>query len=303
MNDQDTERFSPFATPSATRAVLERHGLALKKSLGQNFLVNDDVIGKILNLAYVSEDDFVLEIGPGIGTLTFALLNYANAVVSIERDPALPEVLAETLSPHEGKFALIKKDALDVSKADLEDAAVNLDITMLPNKLVSNLPYSVAATVILDYFESFSSLDSMTVMVQREVAERMMAKPGTKNYGAYTVKLSLYAEYAGSFSVGPGNFMPPPHVESTVIRLNRIFDIDIDDAVIRAASTMADAAFAARRKTIPNSCKQYFSGRDKSIVLKVPDILSAARIDPSVRGETLSKSQFIDLGRALLSVC
>lgn len=303
MNDQDTERFSPFATPSATRAVLERHGLALKKSLGQNFLVNDDVIGKILNLAYVSEDDFVLEIGPGIGTLTFALLNYANAVVSIERDPALPEVLAETLSPHEGKFALIKKDALDVSKADLEDAAVNLDITMLPNKLVSNLPYSVAATVILDYFESFSSLDSMTVMVQREVAERMMAKPGTKNYGAYTVKLSLYAEYAGSFSVGPGNFMPPPHVESTVIRLNRIFDIDIDDAVIRAASTMADAAFAARRKTILNSCKQYFSGRDKSIVLKVPDILSAARIDPSVRGETLSKSQFIDLGRALLSVC
>lgn len=303
MNDQDTERFSPFATPSATRDVLERHGLALKKSLGQNFLVNDDVIGKILNLAYVSEDDFVLEIGPGIGTLTFALLNYANAVVSIERDPALPEVLAETLSPHEGKFALIKKDALDVSKADLEDAAVNLDITMLPNKLVSNLPYSVAATVILDYFESFSSLDSMTVMVQREVAERMMAKPGTKNYGAYTVKLSLYAEYAGSFSVGPGNFMPPPHVESTVIRLNRIFDIDIDDAVIRAASTMADAAFAARRKTILNSCKQYFSGRDKSIVLKVPDILSAARIDPSVRGETLSKSQFIDLGRALLSVC
>lgn len=302
MSDQFTAKFSPFATPSSTRDVLERYGLTLKKSLGQNFLVNDDVVGKILNLAEVVEDDFVLEVGPGIGTLTYALLNNARAVVSIERDQALPEVLAETLAPHDGKFALIKKDALDISRADLEEASVNLDIGILPNKVVSNLPYSVAATVVLDYFANFSSLDNMTVMVQREVAERMMAKPGTKNYGAYTVKLSLYAEYAGSFSVGPGNFMPPPHVESTVIRLNRIFDIDVDDALVEAACTMADAAFAARRKTILNSCKQYFSGRDKGIASEIPSVLTYAGIDPSVRGETLNKSQYIDLGRALLSV-
>lgn len=302
MGNQDTARFSPFATPSATRDVLERYGLALKKSLGQNFLVNDDVVGKILNLAEVTEDDFVLEVGPGIGTLTYALLDHAHAVVSIERDASLPEVLAETLAPHDGKFALIKKDALNVSRADIEEASVNLDMGILPNKVVSNLPYSVAATVVLDYFANFSSLDNMTVMVQREVAERMTAKPGTKNYGAYTVKLSLYAEYAGSFSVGPGNFMPPPHVESTVIRLNRVFDIDVDDALVETACTMADAAFAARRKTILNSCKQYFSGRDKGIASEIPSILAAAGIDPSVRGETLSKSQFIDLGRALLSV-
>lgn len=299
MEGRSSTKFSPYATPLATRDVLEQHGLALKKSLGQNFLVNDDIVGKILNLAEVLGNDFILEIGPGIGTLTYALLDFAQAVVSVERDPALPDVLAETLSPHDGKFALIAKDALDVSKSDLEEAAVELDVGSLPNKLVSNLPYSVAATIVLDYFENFSSLDSMTVMVQREVAERMMAKPGTKNYGAYTVKLSLYAEYAGSFSVGPGNFMPPPHVESTVIRLNRIFDIDVDGSTIRAACVMADAAFAARRKTILNSCKQYFSGRDKRIASLVPDILSSANIDPTVRGETLGTSQFLALGRAL----
>lgn len=291
---------SPFASPSATKAVLERHGFSLKKSLGQNFLVNDDIIGKILKLADVGDDDLVLEIGPGIGTLTYALLERACAVISIERDPSLPDVLADTLAPHDGKFALIRKDALDVGVEDIEEAVVSIGQERTPNKLVANLPYAVAATVVLDYFQKLRSIDDMTVMVQREVAERMMAKPGTKNYGAYTVKLSLYAECGGSFSVGPGNFMPPPHVESTVIRLNRKRALDVSDELVRAACIMADASFAARRKTISNSCKQYFSGRDKGIVPLIPEILSSANIDPGIRGEALDTAQFIDLGRALL---
>lgn len=291
---------SPYASSSATKAVLEEHGLALKKSLGQNFLVNDDIVGKILKLADVSAEDLILEVGPGIGTLTYALLENAHAVVSIERDPALPDVLAKTLVTHSDKFFLIRKDALDVDLSDIRRAVEDLGEQELPNKMVANLPYAVAATIVLDYFERYSSIDTMTVMVQREVAERMMAKPGTKNYGAYTVKLSMYAEYGGSFSVGPGNFMPPPHVESTVIRLDRKRDTEMDDRVIQASCTMADAAFAARRKTISNSFKQYFSGRDKAILPLVPDILSSANIDPGVRGEVLSTTQFVDLGRAYL---
>ena len=136
----------------------------------------------------------------------------------------------------------------------------------LPSKLVANLPYAVAATVVLDYFESFLFLDSVTIMVQKEVADRMAAAVGTKNYGAYTVKLGLHAEPAGRFPVGPGNFFPPPRVDSAVIRLNRRVPLMADGApatpeVIAAAALIADAAFANRRKTIANSCKTYFSGR------------------------------------------
>ena len=207
----------------------------------------------------------------------------------------------------------------------------------LPNKLVANLPYAVAATVVLDYFENFPFLDSATVMVQKEVADRMAAAVGTKNYGAYTVKLGLHAEPAGRFPVGPGNFFPPPRVDSAVIRLNRRVPLMADGApatpeVIAAAALVADAAFANRRKTIANSCKTYFSGRGSlllgasgssaglravdgalsggvggafvldgaDIVDHLPAIFDAAAIDPRRRGETLTQQEFLALGAALL---
>ena len=207
----------------------------------------------------------------------------------------------------------------------------------LPSKLVANLPYAVAATVVLDYFESFLFLDSATIMVQKEVADRMAAAVGTKNYGAYTVKLGLHAEPAGRFPVGPGNFFPPPRVDSAVIRLNRRVPLMADGApatpeVIAAAALIADAAFANRRKTIANSCKTYFSGRGSlllgasgssaglravdgalsggvggafvldgaDIVDHLPAIFDAAAIDPRRRGETLTQQEFLALGAALL---
>ena len=207
----------------------------------------------------------------------------------------------------------------------------------LPSKLVANLPYAVAATVVLDYFESFPFLDSATIMVQKEVADRMAAAVGTKNYGAYTVKLGLYVEPAGRFAVGPGNFFPPPRVDSAVIRLNRRVPLMADGApaspeVIAAAALMADAAFTNRRKTIANSCKTYFSGRGSlllgasgssaglravdgalsggvggafvldgaDIVDHLPAIFDAAAIDPRRRGETLTQQEFLALGAALL---
>ena len=372
-------RLSPLSTPSATRAVLEAHGIGTKYTLGQNFLVNDDVLKKIIALAEVDEADRVLEVGPGIGTLAIALLKHAASVVAIERDPDLPAVLADTLHPWREKFALIEKDALDVTGDDIVAAMAEIGADTgcldrassaanetaqwavsqsedclsesryrvavpqeelqpsLPSKLVANLPYAVAATVVLDYFESFLFLDSATIMVQKEVADRMAAAVGTKNYGAYTVKLGLHAEPAGRFPVGPGNFFPPPRVDSAVIRLNRRVPLMADGApatpeVIAAAALIADAAFANRRKTIANSCKTYFSGRGSlllgasgssaglravdgalsggvggafvldgaDIVDHLPAIFDAAAIDPRRRGETLTQQEFLALGAALL---
>lgn len=294
---------STLASLAATREVLADHGLTAKYSLGQNFLVNDAIVQKIVALAELDGADRVLEIGPGIGTLTMALLKGAAHVTSIERDADLPAVLEETLAPWWDKFTLIQKDALDLQLSDLNAQA-------MPTKLVANLPYAVAATVVLDYFQRIDSLQSATVMVQKEVADRMAAEPGTKNYGAYTVKLRLYAQPAGRFPVSPNNFFPPPRVDSAVIRLNRrpVTDASgapLDANVVRAACTMADAAFASRRKTLSNSCKTYFAGRGAqggAVAQHLPELFERASIDPKRRGETLSLAEFVQLGQELLAV-
>ena len=306
-------RLSPLASVSQTRAVLEAHGLSTKYSLGQNFLINDAILQKIVTLADLAPDDFVLEVGPGIGTLSIALLKHAGRVVSVERDPDLPAVLEETLAPWADRFALVQKDALDLKADDIRGASAQFAGHLpgdqpLPTKLVSNLPYAVAATVVLDYFERFASLESATVMVQKEVADRMAACPGSKNYGAYTVKLRLFAEPDGRFAVGPGNFFPPPRVESAVLRLNRRLLVDdagnpVDGSTLEATCTMADAAFASRRKTLANSCKMYFAGRgaqDAPVAETLPRLFELAELDPRRRGETLDVAEFIRLGKALM---
>lgn len=302
----EPQRCSSYATPSATRAVLEAHDLTAKYSFGQNFLVNDDVVRRILELSGAGGGDGVLEVGPGIGTLTAALLQRAAYVVAVERDGDLPPVLADTLYPWYERFFLVEKDALDLEAADVAKAVEALGNRALPSKLISNLPYAVAATVVLDYFQRFSSLQSATVMVQREVADRMAASPGSKTYGAYTVKLGLFAQPAGRFAVGPGNFYPPPRVDSAVIRLDRIVVQGPDGApaspqLLRAACTMADASFANRRKTLANSCKAYFASIPE-VQLLLPTIFDCAAIDPRLRGEALTQQQFLALGQALLEL-
>lgn len=341
---------SPYANRSATRAVLDAHGLTAKYSLGQNFLVSDDVVRKIIDLADVSSADRILEVGPGIGTLTAALLQHAAQVTAVECDTDLPAVLADTLAPWADRFTLIGKDALALEEDDLvPDArgasgasASCVETTGLPpTKFVANLPYAVAATCILDYFERFPFIESATVMVQKEVADRIAAEPGTKSYGAYTVKLRLHAQVTGRFAVGPGNFFPPPRVESSVIRLDRVQRADaagpLDAKVLKAACMMADAAFTNRRKTLANSCRTYFAGRarvtiagrgaDASaaipraegagegvrdagrpvgapgavVAAALPVMFEHAGIDPRRRGETLSLAEFVSLGRELLA--
>ena len=296
-----TERLSPLASPYATREALESHGLSSKYWLGQNFLVNDDIVVKTVDLAELSPEDDVLEVGPGIGTLTIALLKRAGRVASVERDPDLVPVLEENLELWDERFTLVPKDALDLQPEDVPFA---------PNKLVSNLPYAVAATVVLNSFQRFESIESITVMVQKEVADRMAAQPGTKDYGAYTVKLRLYAQVTGRFPVDPTNFYHRPRVDSAVVRLDRRPVCDDEDKPLDAQElmdvcTMADAAFASRRKTIANSFKVYFSGRGEVgslVVEQLPTLLEQAGIDSRRRGETLEIPEFIRLARVYRGV-
>lgn len=282
--------YSRLANIRETRAVLERFGLATKHRLGQNFLVNDEVIGRIVELADLGCDDVVLEVGPGIGTLTVAMLARVRAVCSVEADRELESVLAETCADHSEKFFLTMGDALRVGPQNLQVDGV----LPPPNKFVSNLPYQVAATLILRNFEEFPSLESATVMVQAEVADRICALPGSKIYGAYTAKLALWAHPAGRFEVGPGNFMPPPHVDSAVVRLDR-GGVSLPEGLSRAEVAAAiDAAFAQRRKTIRNSMSS--NGFDKEAL---DEAFAATGIAPSARAETLAPSDFVRLAAAL----
>lgn len=279
--------YSYLANPRETRAVLERHGFSLKHRLGQNFLVNDDVIRRILELAELDKDDVVYEIGPGIGTLTVAMLPRVQRVVAVEADRTLPPVLAQTCARDSEKLSLVQNDALRVAPDKLAAAA-----GVAPTKLVSNLPYQVAATVVLGTFQTMPSVRRAVVMVQAEVADRIAARPGTKAYGAYTAKLALYAKVTGRFEVAPGNFMPPPHVDSAVVCIDRV------DTLSRAESQttaeVIDVAFAQRRKTIRNSMAA--NGYDKDALDRA---FVAADIDPRARAETLTVADFMRLSAAL----
>lgn len=278
---------SPLATPSATLAVLKRHGLATKKSLGQHFLVDDNVVGRILTLADLASDDVVLEVGPGIGTLTVALCAASGAVVAVERDADLLPVLDETTSECP-RLAVVRADALHVTAEELAAPFGP------PSAFVANLPYQVAATVVLRFFEELPSLRSATVMVQAEVADRMAAEPGSKDYGAYTVKLRLLARPAGRFRVPPGVFLPPPRVDSAVLRLERAPRPEAPELLALAAE-VASAGFAQRRKTLRNSLLAAGRwGREQ-----VDLALDTAGIEGGRRAETLSVEEFIRLASAM----
>lgn len=283
---------SPLANPTATREMLEAFGLATKHRLGQNFLIDNHVIERIMELAELSGDERVLEVGPGIGTLTLALLQEAGHVTSIEADPELEQVLRAHAVDH-ANFNFIMGDALKVPPAAIAEASDGD-----PTVLVANLPYNVAATIILQFFQEMPSLERAVVMVQKEVADRIAAHAGTRAYGAYTVKLSLYGEVTGRFEVPPRCFMPAPHVDSAVVRIDRVgthglAPLDLASSRERVAQVV-DAAFAQRRKTIRNSMGS--NGFEK-------DTLDAAfdqtGISPTARAEALERADFIRLAMAL----
>lgn len=309
MSEHASHQTSWLANQRATKETLERFGLATKYRLGQNFLVQDHVIEKIVQLAEVQPTDVVVEVGPGLGTLTVALLDRARAVCSLEADSELEQVLAVTCKEsHPDSFALVMGDALAITPQKLADAygalpAVAHDAATsapMPTKFVSNLPYQVAATLILKFFQELPSLERAVVMVQAEVADRIAAKPSTKAYGAYTAKLSLFAQVTGRFEVGPGNFMPPPRVNSAVVRLDRtqarnpLTSKLLSEEELLHTMRVIDAAFAQRRKTIRNSMSA--SGFDKD---KLDQAFLATGIAPTARAEVLTSQDFICLAAAL----
>ena len=309
----------------------------MSHSLGQNFLINSSVVDKTIALAEVNRDDFVLEVGPGIGALTVPLLETGARVVSIEKDDRLYGLLRENTAFSGDSFTLIEGDALDKSllkdmsdffsnndtqtglllqkKPDLRKESFHSDLQNMsdlkvnketaletgakrkqfPNKLVANLPYGIAATLVLHYLQNMSDLNEVTVMVQKEVAERMMAKVGTKNYGAYTVKLRLFAKPVDWFFVGRNNFLPAPRVDSAVIKLKKHdrLDGEVSAKILKNACVAADAAFASRRKTILNSMKTYFGNGKSDMICKW---LQACGIDPLIRGEKLDTEDYVTLG-------
>ena len=309
MSEHASHQTSWLANQRATKETLERFGLATKYRLGQNFLVQDHVIEKIVQLAEVQPTDVVVEVGPGLGTLTVALLDNALAVCSLEADSELEQVLALTCKePHPDSFALVMGDALAITPQKLAEAYNTLPTVAhdaatsapMPTKFVSNLPYQVAATLILKFFQELPSLERAVVMVQAEVADRIAAKPSTKAYGAYTAKLSLFAQVTGRFEVGPGNFMPPPRVNSAVVRLDRtqarnpVTSKLLSKEELLHTMSVIDAAFAQRRKTIRNSMSA--SGFDKD---KLDQAFLATGIAPTVRAEVLTSQDFICLAAAL----
>lgn len=302
---------SPLANPTATREMLERFGLATKHRLGQNFLVDDHVIARILELARLGQDSHVVEVGPGIGTLTLGMLPHAGSVVSVEADNTLEPVLAD-LAHEFGTFSYVMGDALKVSwddvctagaggDAEARDAeACAAETCVEPNILVANLPYNVAATIILKYLAEHPALDAAVVMVQAEVADRICATPGSKAYGAYTAKLNLYGRVTGRFEVPPTCFMPAPHVNSAVVRIDRarVANPETAEALspeqLAATAAVTDAAFAQRRKTIRNSMAA--RGFAKAAL---DEAFSATGISPTARAETLACEDFVRLALAL----
>ena len=309
MSEHASHQTSWLANQRATKETLERFGLATKYRLGQNFLVQDHIIEKIVQLAEVQPTDVVVEVGPGLGTLTVALLDNARAVCSLEADSELEQVLALTCKePHPDSFALVMGDALAITPQKLAEAYNTLPTVAhdaatsapMPTKFVSNLPYQVAATLILKFFQELPSLERAVVMVQAEVADRISAKPSTKAYGAYTAKLSLFAQVTGRFEVGPGNFMPPPRVNSAVVRLDRtqarnpVSSKLLSEEELLHTMRVIDAAFAQRRKTIRNSMSA--SGFDKD---KLDQAFLATGIAPTARAEVLTSQDFICLAAAL----
>lgn len=279
---------SPLASPTATRAVLERHGLHTRKALGQHFLIDDNIIGRILRLSEIEPGEPLLEVGPGIGTLTVALLECGAEVVAVEYDNRLIPVLEELRATH-GRLHIVHADAVDVAPSRLVTPSGP------PRALIANLPYGVAATVVLRLFEELPSLERAIVMVQAEVADRMAASPGSKAYGAYTVKLALRASAGQRFAVPRTCFQPPPRVDSAVIRLDRV-SRTVSDQLIRAAARAADAAFSQRRKTVRNSLA---AGLGVPLV-QAQEMLAQAGISPAVRAEEIGIEGFLGLASALV---
>ena len=286
------DKMEKLSNPQKTIEVLQKYNFSFQKKFGQNFLIDPHVLDKIIAAAEITKDDFVLEIGPGIGTLTQYLAEAAREVVAVEIDSTLIPILEDTLSAYDN-VSVINEDVL---KVDLRKLAEERNGGK-PIKVVANLPYYITTPIIMSLFESHVPLKSLTVMVQKEVALRMQAGPGTKDYGALSLAVQYYASPYLAANVPPNCFMPRPNVGSAVIRLTRFEETPVQVKDEKLLFRLIRASFNQRRKTLQN-------GLVNSQELDFPKEQVAAAIatlgvSPSVRGEALTLEQFAALANAL----
>lgn len=283
-----------LGNPKNTIEILNKYKFVFQKKFGQNFLIDTHVLDKIIRAADITKDDFVLEIGPGIGTLTQYLCEHAREVVAVEIDKMLIPILSETLS----EYSNVKVLNSDILKMDINKLVQEKNAGK-PIKVVANLPYYITTPIIMDLFERHIPLDNVTVMVQREVADRMEAQPGTKNYGALTLAVRYYAEpYIAAFV--PSNcFMPRPNVGSAVIRLtlHREPQVKVKDEALMFG--LIRASFNQRRKTLVNGL--YNSEELDFTKDEILGALNEIGLSNDIRGEKLSLEQFAELANSLYS--
>ncbi|MCM1246051.1 MAG: 16S rRNA (adenine(1518)-N(6)/adenine(1519)-N(6))-dimethyltransferase RsmA [Roseburia sp.] len=281
-----------LSNPQETIGILKKHGFQFKKKFGQNFLIDLHVLEKIVDAARITKDDFVLEIGPGIGTLTQYLCEHARHVLAVEIDKKLIPILQETLSSYSNVNVLQG----DILKQDIQQIADTYNEGR-PIKVVANLPYYITTPIIMELFESHVPLDNVTVMVQKEVADRMRAEPGSKDFGALSLAVQYYAEpYIAAF-VPPNCFIPRPNVGSAVIRLDCLAKTPVEVKDEKLMFRLIRASFNQRRKTlqngIANSSELSFSKEQAAAAIK------KAGFDASIRGEKLGLPEFAALADRL----
>ena len=281
-----------LSSPKKTIEIIQKYNFDFQKKFGQNFLIDSHVLEKIIDAANITKDDFVLEIGPGIGTMTQYLSEHAREVMAVEIDHNLIPILKETLAGYDNVEVLNE----DILKVDIGKIAEKKNQGR-PIKVVANLPYYITTPIIMGLFEKNVPMDSLTVMVQKEVAQRMQAGPGTKDYGALSLAVQFYAEPYIVANVPPNCFMPRPKVGSAVICLTRYKDMPVKVKNEQLMFSIVRASFNQRRKTlqngINNSSTLHFSKE------QVVDALDKMGLSPKIRGEALSLEQFARLSDLL----
>ncbi len=283
-----------IATPIRTKAILEKYGFSFKKSLGQNFLIDTNILRNIVDYAELTESSAAIEIGPGIGALTEQLAKRCKKVVAFEIDQRLLPILEDTLEPYPNT-CIIHQDVLkaDVGKVIKEELAGISDIMV-----VANLPYYVTTPIILKLLEESLPIRGIVVMLQKEVADRISAKPGTKDYGSLSIAIQYYTEAETVMIVPKTVFIPQPNVDSAVIRLTRRKEPMVSVISEKFFFTVTRSSFAQRRKTILNNLtSQLPNGKEKKELIL--EALSQAEIEPARRGESLSIPEFARLSDAL----
>lgn len=284
-----------IASPSRTKEILQRHGFSFKKSLGQNFLTEPNILRHIAATAELNEDSQIIEVGPGIGALTEHLARSGGEVLAFEIDGRLLPILEETLAPYDN-VTVVNEDVLKVNLREIAGQVFDLE---KPIQVVANLPYYITTPIMMHFLESDLPVEKMVVMMQKEVAERIQAKPKSKAYGSLSIAVQYYMEASIAFIVPKTAFVPQPNVDSAILKLERrpqpLVEVKDEDFFFKVVK----AAFQLRRKTLWNNLLHTF-GKDEATKAWLEQSLSLAEIDPKRRGETLSIEEFASLANHML---